>query len=116
MNAMLPVIALVTALSLSPAQAAGDVVATTADTTITTEVKTDAATSENYTLENGTSVVVENGLVFTVDADGVRTPAVDGDHATQEGKTLNVKAGALVDADAKADAKTEINTSVDVAE
>ena len=119
MNAMFPaVVALVTVLSLTPAHAEDHATTHEATTAVTTEVKTDAATpavaaTENYTLENGTSVVVENGLAFTVDAAGVRTPAPDGAHVTKEGKTLDVKAGALVPAaDAKADVKTEVETDV----
>ncbi len=116
MNAMFPaVVALVTVLSLTPAHADDHAKSHDATTTaVTTEVKTDAATpavaaTENYTLENGTSVVVENGLAFTVDAAGVRTPAPDGAHVTKEGKTLDVKAGALVPA---AEVKTEVKTDV----
>lgn len=113
MKAIIPaVMALAAVLSFAPAHAEVAAKATTTETTtavttaVTTEVKAHAA-PENYTLENGTAVVVEDGKVFTVDAAGVRTAAPDGDHATKEGKTLKVLAGALVTAEEKADAKTE---------
>lgn len=128
MNALIPaIIALVTVFSMSPANAesapkAADVAVTAAaDTTAAVEATADAATAtetaapENYTLEDGTAVIVEGGKVFTVDAKGVRTPAPDGDHATKEGKTLKVLAGALVPeaavaTEASAEVKTEAAT------
>jgi hypothetical protein len=111
MKAILPaVMALAAVLSFAPAHAEVAAKATTADTavsaTATTETKAHAA-PENYTLENGTAVVVEDGKVFTVDAAGVRTAAPDGDHATKEGKTLKVHAGALVVTDAAKETKAE---------
>lgn len=112
MNAFFPaIVALVTVLTLSPAQAETATTGATADVAVTATtdapaveattsgdamVAAEVAAPENYTLENGTAVVVEGGNVFTVDEKGVRTPAPDGDHATKEGKTLKVLAGALV--------------------
>ena len=134
MNALIPaIIALVTILSINPAnaesaaKAAGaDVAATAVTDTAAVEatasgdamVAVETAAPENYTLENGTAVVVEGGNVFTVDEKGVRTPAPDGDHATKEGKTLKVLAGALVPeavvaTDVSAEAGTEVKATED---
>ncbi|MGZ9108421.1 MAG: hypothetical protein ACXW4B_06325 [Micavibrio sp.] len=121
MNAFFPaIVALVTVLSLSPAKAETATTEATTDVAVTTttdapaveattSVAAEAAAPENYTLENGTAVVVEDGNVFTVDEKGVRTPAPDGDHATKEGKTLKVLAGALVP---EAAATTQVSVEV----
>lgn len=127
MNAFFPaIVALVTVLSLSPANAETATTAATADVAVSAKtdapavdaavsgdamVAAEAAAPENYTLENGTGVVVEGGNVFTVSETGVRTPAPDGDHATKEGKTLKVLAGALVP-EATATATTETTAEV----
>jgi hypothetical protein len=110
MKAIIPaVIAVAAVLSFAPAHA--EVAAKTETTVTTTETKATEtkahAAPENYTLENGTAVVVEDGKVFTVDAAGVKTPAPDGDHATKEGKTLKVLGGALVPAEAAKEHKAE---------
>lgn len=56
-----------------------------------------------YTLKDGTTKVsVEGDKVFVVAADGTKTAAPDGDHATTtEGVTLKVKDGMLVKEEAK---------------
>lgn len=97
MNALIPaVIALAAVLTIAPANAEEIAKTTTTETAVTTTTEAAPAAPENYTLENGTAVVVEDGKVFTVDATGAKTAATDGDHATKEGKVLKVKDGALV--------------------
>jgi hypothetical protein len=75
-----------------------------ADATVTTEVKTEVAAPVEYTLVDGTTKVsVEGDHVFVVAADGAKTAAPDGDHATTtEGVTLKVKDGLLVKEEAAA--------------
>lgn len=114
MKAIIPaVIAVAAVLSFAPAHAEVAAKTETAVTTTETTTETKAtetkahAAPENYTLENGTAVVVEDGKVFTVDAAGVKTPAPDGDHATKEGKTLKVLGGALVPAEEAKEHKAE---------
>jgi hypothetical protein len=116
MNKLIPAtLALAAVLAFSPAFA--DEHAKPADAAVAVEstAATDAAvapateaTTMNYVLADGTTnVVVENGKVFIVAADGTKTVAPDGDHATTtEGVTLKVKDGMLV-SDMKTDAGAE---------
>lgn len=53
-------------------------------------------TVKEYTLEDGTKVVVEEDAVFVVAADGTKTAAPDGDHKASDGTSLTVKEGKLV--------------------
>lgn len=104
MNALIPaILAFVAILAFSPAYAedhAAPAVAPAAEAPAAAAVAVTAEPAtvapEHYTYEDGTAVIVEGGMVFTVAADGTRAPATDGDHVTKEGKTLKVMAGALV--------------------
>src|SRR5688500_5807150 len=88
MNKLIPAtLAMAAVLAFSPAfaeEAAKPADAAAVEATVTTEVTTDAATAaKTYVLADGTTnVVVEDGKVFVVAADGTKTPAPDGDHAT----------------------------------
>ena len=72
----------------------------TTGTTDTAEEDTtpepEAVVPQNYTLKDGTHVLVDAGSVYIVAADNAKTPAPDGDWMTTEGKTLKVKGGLLI--------------------
>lgn len=52
-----------------------------------------------HTLVDGTIVHVKGENVFVVDADGVETPAPDGEHTLEDGTTVVTQGGVLVHGD-----------------
>lgn len=110
MNKLIPAtLALAAVLAFSPAFADEHAAMTaTTEMSATAEAPAAAPAVTAYVLADGTTnVVVEEGKVFVVAADGTKTAAPDGDHATTtEGVVLKVKDGMLV-VDASADAPVE---------
>src|SRR5688500_19690266 len=107
MNKLIPAtLAMAAVLAFSPAfaeDAAKPADAAAVEATVTTDAAAEATAAKTYVLADGTTnVVVEDGKVFVVAADGTKTPAPDGEDATTtEGVTRKVKDGAL-DGDAEA--------------
>ncbi len=110
MNKLIPAtLAMAAVLAFSPAFAEDAAPAAAAvEAAATTGAPVAAPAVMNYVLADGTTnVVVEEGKVFVVAADGTKTAAPDGDHVTTtEGVTLKVKDGMLV-TEVKADAPAE---------
>jgi len=93
-------LAAVAALALSPV-----VIASAAIADDHGHAAMEAAAPVEYTLEDGvTKVSVEGDSVFVIGTGNTKTPAPDGVHKTNDGKTLTTKDGKVVADEA---AKTE---------
>lgn len=62
-----------------------------------------AVEAKEVTLKDGTKVVIEGDMVYTVDAEGAKTAAPDGEHEAEDGSKITVKEGKVVAPEAPAE-------------
>ncbi len=84
-------------IAMSPVAHAADAAKPEAATEAAAPAAAPAATeAKEATLKDGTKVSIEGDKVFVVAADGVKTPAKDGEWELADGTKVKTKDGAIV--------------------